>query len=81
MPDSAPSAAPAESPVLADLLDLCRPALDAADRYKQVAINAVAGMVRGEDSRIDSAKLEANQFACHGLAWVATYVESLRCCR
>ncbi len=79
MPDSAPVlSATDESPVLSDLLRLCTGALDAADRYKQVAINAVAVLVRNEDGRIDAKLLEVNQFASHGLAWVATYVESLR---
>ncbi|WP_281019546.1 MULTISPECIES: acyl-CoA dehydrogenase family protein [unclassified Minwuia] len=79
MPDSAPVlSATDESPVLSDLLRLCRGALDAADRYKQVAINSVAGLVRNEEGRIDAKLLEVNQYASHGLAWVATYVESLR---
>ncbi|MEE9589197.1 MAG: acyl-CoA dehydrogenase family protein [Hyphomicrobiaceae bacterium] len=30
------------------------------------------------DDRIDSAKLEAEQHAAHGFAWLATYVEALR---
>ena len=73
MPDSAPVlSATDESPVLSDLLRLCRGALDAADRYKQVAINSVAGLVRNEDGRIDPKLLEVNQYASHGLAWVAT---------
>lgn len=79
MPDSAPVlSATDESPVLSDLLRLCHGALDAADRYKQVAINSVATMVRNDEGRIDTKLLEVNQYASHGLAWVATYVESLR---
>jgi len=64
--------------ILSDLLDVTAKALDSADRYKQVVVSCVADMVRGEEGRIDPEKLEANQFAAHGLAWVATYVEALR---
>ena len=79
MPDTAPAIdARQDDLVLSDLMDLTAKAVDSADRYKQVAISTVAKMVRDDDGRIDAQKLEMNQFACHGLAWVATYVEALR---
>ncbi|WP_416899530.1 MAG: acyl-CoA dehydrogenase family protein [Minwuia sp.] len=79
MPDTAPAidSAPEEL-ILSDLMDLTLKAVDSADRYKQVAISCVADMVRGDEGRINAGKLEAQQFAAHGLAWIATYVEALR---
>ncbi len=64
--------------LLDDLLPTCRAALDAADRLLAAAKSGVAGLVRGDDGRISGAALEREQFAAHGLAWFATYVESLR---
>ncbi|WP_417519248.1 acyl-CoA dehydrogenase family protein [Minwuia sp.] len=79
MPDTAQAIeAPEEELLLSDLMDVSEKALDSADRYKQVVVSCVAEMVRGEDGRIDAAKLESHQFAAHGLAWLATYVEALR---
>ncbi|PJK27937.1 acyl-CoA dehydrogenase family protein [Minwuia thermotolerans] len=79
MPDTAPAFdARQDDLVLSDLMDLTAKAVDSADRYKQVAISTVAKLVRDDEGRIDAEKMELNQFACHGLAWVATYVEALR---
>ena len=64
--------------VIGNLLDKCAGAVDAADRFRNVAIASVGALVRGDQGRVDSAKVETCQFAVHGLAWVATYVESLR---
>jgi (2S)-methylsuccinyl-CoA dehydrogenase len=44
-------------------------------------LDAAAGRVRVrvlDDGRISSAKMEAEQRATHGLAWLATYVEALK---
>ncbi len=66
------------SPVaLTGLLDTCAEALDAADRLLAAAKGRVGAMV-SRGGRVDAALLEANQFAAHGLAWLATYVEALR---
>ncbi len=79
MPDTAPAIEEsANQIILSDLMDVTARALDSADRYKAVVVNCVADMVRGEEGRTDPAKLEQQQFAAHGLAWVATYVEALR---
>ncbi len=64
--------------VIGNLLDKCAGAVDAADRFRNVSIASVGALVRGDQGRVDSAKVETCQFAVHGLAWVATYVESLR---
>ncbi|NQV21365.1 MAG: acyl-CoA dehydrogenase family protein, partial [Rhodospirillales bacterium] len=76
---SVPSAAgaPSETPVLPDLLNLCAAALGAADDLYREARVSVGALVKPE-GRIDSVALDANQFAVHGFAWFATYVESLR---
>ena len=58
-----------------DLLGACGEALDAADRYVEAAREAVASLV---GPRADAATLDQHQFALHGLAWSATYVEALR---
>jgi (2S)-methylsuccinyl-CoA dehydrogenase len=79
MPDTAPAIDANETDlILNDLMDLTLKAVDSADRYKQVAVSSVADMVRGDEGRIDADKLEAHQYAAHGLAWLATYVEALR---
>jgi (2S)-methylsuccinyl-CoA dehydrogenase len=63
--------------VLPDLLSLCREAFSAADRFKDAARAGVSALVvRG--ARVDAAALEREQFAAHGFAWLATYVEGLR---
>ena len=74
----AEAAAATENLVLPGLLDLCGEAVESADRFKNVAIASVGDIVRGDDGRVSAAKLEQSQFAAHGLAWLATYVESLR---
>ncbi len=71
----------AEAPgtLLLDGLDgLCESALGAAESFKQQAIMAVADMTRGSNGRISAELVEANQYATHGLAWLATYVEAMR---
>jgi (2S)-methylsuccinyl-CoA dehydrogenase len=75
MPDSvSPAAEPA---LLGDLLPLCRAALPAAERLADAARRAVGARVAA-GGRVDAAALEREQFAAHGYAWLATYVEALR---
>ena len=68
---------PAADATPRDLPELCARALTAADGLLAAARAAVAGRVVA-DGRVDSAKLDRDQFAAHGLAWLATYVEALR---
>jgi (2S)-methylsuccinyl-CoA dehydrogenase len=56
-----------------DAFALCPEALAAAERYLEAARQSVAGLVGS-----GSVALEEHQFALHGLAWTATYVEALR---
>ncbi|MEC3861512.1 acyl-CoA dehydrogenase family protein [Mesobacterium sp. TK19101] len=65
------------SPVLADLLQLTKAAIAPVEQVLDTAKARVRAMVE-VDGRVSGAKLEENQTAAHGLAWVATYVESLR---
>src|SRR3546814_2525753 len=59
--------------IIPDLLPACVTALKAAEQLLGTATAAVAQLVRGVDGRIDAARLEEEQFATHGLAWLATY--------
>lgn len=68
----------AASPLLPDLLATCRDALTAADCLREAAKVAVASHVATDAGKVDPARLEAAQFAAHGYAWLATYVEALR---
>jgi (2S)-methylsuccinyl-CoA dehydrogenase len=63
--------------LLPDLLPLTGHALDAADGLlAQAKRRLLAEIAPG--GAIDPALLEARQFAAHGYAWMATYVEALR---
>ena len=59
------------------ILHECRAALAAAETYLEQARAAVAARV-ARGGRVDTAALEAEQMAAHGLAWIATYVAALR---
>jgi (2S)-methylsuccinyl-CoA dehydrogenase len=65
------------SPVLPDLLSLTGRALDAAQALLAAAKRQLLAAV-APGGNIDPALLEARQFAVHGYAWMATYVEALR---
>ena len=60
-----------------DLLPTCAAALEAAEGLEAAARRAVAGLVAPE-GKVNAALLEREQFAAHGLAWLATYVAALR---
>jgi (2S)-methylsuccinyl-CoA dehydrogenase len=62
----------------AELLRLAKAGLGAADRLLVAATGSVAELVRGKDGGINAKLLEREQTAAHGLAWLATYVETLR---
>ena len=59
-----------------ELLVLCGEGLTAANDLLERSRNSVREMVGGDD--IDSDKIDSQQFAVHGFAWMATYVEALR---
>jgi (2S)-methylsuccinyl-CoA dehydrogenase len=63
--------------ILPDLLALCGAAVAPAEALLATATERLRAEL-SVDGRISGALLEANQTAAHGLAWLATYVESLR---
>ena len=66
------------TPVLLDtLLDLTKEAIAPLEAVLETARARVRDTVTA-DGRISSALVEQHQTAAHGLAWLATYVESLR---
>ncbi|MBO6826575.1 MAG: acyl-CoA/acyl-ACP dehydrogenase [Sneathiella sp.] len=64
--------------VLEGLDGLCERSLGAAETLKQKAIQAVASFTRADNGRVSSKLVEQNQYATHGLAWLVTYVETLK---
>ncbi|MBY6162688.1 acyl-CoA/acyl-ACP dehydrogenase [Mameliella alba] len=65
------------SVILPDLLKLTGEAVAPVESILETARGHVRQMVL-VDGRVSGALIEENQFAAHGLAWLATYVESLR---
>ena len=65
------------SVILPDLLSLTGAAIAPVETVFEAARNSVREMV-SKDGRVSGALIEANQTAAHGLAWFATYLESLR---
>ncbi|MFZ5608225.1 MAG: acyl-CoA dehydrogenase family protein [Pseudomonadota bacterium] len=66
-----------EGAAIATLLPRCREALAAAEGLIAAARRALGARVTVAGA-LDRARLEAEQFAAHGLAWLATYGEALR---
>lgn len=60
-----------------NFLDTARAAFGAVEKLYAEARSLVAAKV-STDGKISSAKFEAAQHQAHGLAWLATYVESIR---
>jgi (2S)-methylsuccinyl-CoA dehydrogenase len=71
------SAALAVKDMPANIHDLARGAVVAVDAVLADATAAVRALVT-ENGRISNAAIEREQRATHGLAWLATYVESVR---
>lgn len=63
--------------LLDDLLPLTASAVDAADALFAKAKASVFAKA-AKDGKVSAALIEREQFAVHGLAWLATYVEALR---
>ena len=63
--------------LLDDLLGLTKAAIAPVDAVLEKAVEAVRAQV-SENGRVSAALIEANQTAAHGLAWLATYAQSLR---
>ncbi len=67
----------AQSALLPNLLTLTKAAVTPAEALLETATVKVRETV-SKDGRVAAGLLESNQTAAHGLAWLATYVESLR---
>ncbi|WP_158965393.1 acyl-CoA dehydrogenase family protein [Chachezhania sediminis] len=67
----------AGDPALPDLIELTRAAVAPAEAILDAATARLKEEVSVE-GRVSVARVEAEQTATHGLAWLATYVESLR---
>ncbi len=65
------------TPVLPDLLGLTKAALPPLEALLAEAQSNMRARI-APAGKVDAALLEADQYAAHGLAWLATYVESLR---
>lgn len=65
------------SAILPDLLALTRAAIPAVETVFDHARSIVRNSVT-EDGRVSGALIEAHQTAAHGLAWLATYTQSLQ---
>ena len=74
MTEAALAPAP-EAPLLADLPTLATAAAEAAAALVAAARGRLAGRVVTA-GRLSAPVLEADQFAAHGLAWMATYAEA-----
>ena len=66
-----------DSPVLEDLLTLTGEAVAPVQALLETAKDRVREMVT-ENGRVSGTLIEQHQTAAHGLAWLATYAESLR---
>ena len=64
------------SPLLANLLDLTGAALPAVDTVLALAKDIVRAKV-SRNGRVSGALIDQHQTAAHGLAWLATYAQSL----
>jgi len=67
----------AQDTLLPNLLTLTGAAVAPAEAILELAVSRVRADVSA-DGRVSAQLLEENQTAGHGLAWLATYVESLR---
>ena len=77
MTDAALASTDQEALTLPDLLTLTAAALPAAEAFEAAARAALARRV-APSGKVDADALEREQFAAHGLAWLSTYVASLR---
>ena len=71
------SASPAIQAEPQDLVSLTKSAGASAKALAAEATRRVRTRILGTDGRIDAAKLESQQHAAHGLAWLATYAEAV----
>lgn len=68
---------PGAAPLIDNVLDRVTSVVAPLDALLATATDSVRAMV-SVDGKVDVARLEEHQRAAHGLAWLATYVESIR---
>ncbi len=66
-----------ETPVMKDILALTQQAVKPLETLNTKAINNLRELVT-LDNKISSSLIETHQSAAHGVAWLATYTESIR---
>ena len=66
----------ASMPVLEDVLSLARDTVKPLKSLNEKAINKLRDLVE-IDNKVSSAMIEEHQSAAHGVAWLATYTESI----
>lgn len=66
-----------ETGLLPDLLDLLGDAVNLSSALSEKAKANILDVVTGPEGKIDGALFDASQHAVHGVAWFATYAESL----
>ena len=66
-----------ETPVMKDILALTQQAVKPLETLNTKAINNLRELVT-LDNKVSSSLIEAHQSAAHGVAWLATYTESIR---
>ncbi|KNY20795.1 acyl-CoA dehydrogenase family protein [Methylobacterium sp. ARG-1] len=71
------SASPAIQTEPQDVVSLAKAAGESAKALVAEATRRVRTRILGADGRIDAGKLETQQHAAHGLAWLATYAEAV----
>ncbi|AYO84494.1 MULTISPECIES: acyl-CoA dehydrogenase family protein [Methylobacterium] len=71
------SASPAIQTEPQDVVSLAKAAGESAKALVAEATRRVRTRILGTDGRIDAGKLETQQHAAHGLAWLATYAEAV----
>ena len=66
-----------ETPVMKDILELTQQAVKPLETLNTKAINNLRELVT-LDNKVSSSLIETHQSAAHGVAWLATYTESIR---
>ena len=66
-----------ETPVMKDILALTQQAIKPLETLNTKAINNLRELVT-LDNKVSSSLIETHQSAAHGVAWLATYTESIR---
>ena len=66
-----------ETPVMKDILALTQQAVKPLETLNTKAINNLRELVT-LDNKVSSSLIETHQSAAHGVAWLATYTESIR---